>query len=197
MLRWFRRYCPHLPNPSDQAQVRTRMELSQASLRRELGVVAVVGLLSSLVYFEWLMNNMWIFAYLRHWIMGLGYFVGVVPMIGVLSFMEAVLALLIALLGLGLLVRHSYSMRRGLVYGLIVGLLGVVLSTVIWLVYVYSFDVQLPAMTSEEFRLLHPPSLWYTLYLLSMSILDWSFLIGASIGGFLSAIIGRVPKKSF
>jgi len=163
-------------------------------LIRELGAVLVVGLLSSLVYFEWLYNNMWVFGYLRHWIMSFGYYVGVGPLIGVLSFIEIVLALLVASFGLRLLVRHSYSVRRGLVYGLMVGLLGVMLSTAVMLLFVYSFDFDLPLMTSAQFRLLHPPSVWFTLYLLSTSLQDWKFLIGASIGGLLSAIISRVPK---
>lgn len=168
--------------------------MSRPSLIRELGAVLVVGLLSSLIYFEWIWNNMWIFAYLRHWIMSFGYYVGVGPLISVLSFIEIVLALLVALFGLRLLVRHPYSMRRGLVYGSMVGLLGVVLGTAFTAVYLYSFDVALPTMTSAEFRLLHPPSIWFTLYLLSMSILDWSFLLGASVGGLLSAFISRVPQ---
>jgi hypothetical protein len=161
-------------------------------LVRELGAVLIVGFSSALVYFEWFWNSMWVLAYLRHWIMSFGYYIEVGPLLGFLSFMGGVLALLIALFGFRLLMRQSYSIRRGFVYGLIVGLLGAALSTAMMIAYIYSFDVDLPTITVELFRFLHPLSFWSTLYWVLASIPEeWPFLIGASIGGLLSAVWKR------
>jgi len=171
--------------------------MSRPSLIRELGVVIVVGLLSALIYFEWFWNSMWVLVYLRHWTMSFGYYVDDGSLLNVLSFMGGVSALLVALLGLRLLMKRSYSIRRGLVYGLIAGLLGATLSTAMMIAYIYSLGVDLPTIASEKFRLLHPQSIWSALYWLLVSIPgEWTFLIGASIGGMLSAIIRRVPKSN-
>ena len=140
---------------------------------------------------------MWALVYLRHWTMSFGYHVDDGSLLNVLSFMGGVSALLVALLGLRLLMKRSYSIRRGLVYGLIAGLLGATLSTAMMIAYIYSLGVDLPTMASEKFRLLHPQSIWSALYWLLVSIPgEWTFLIGASIGGMLSAIIRRVPKSN-
>jgi len=76
-------------------------------------------------------------------------------------------------------------------------LLGVALSAAVITAYIYSLGVDLPITPSEHFRLVGPQSIGSALYWVLVSIpLEWTSLIGASIGGMLSAIISRVPKSN-
>lgn len=173
------------------------LQMSQSPLAKELGAILIVGVFSALVHFGLYWNNMWIWVYLRHWVMSFGYYVEDGVLLSVLTFIEGVSAFLVALLGLRLLVKRPYSIRRGLIYGFAVGLLGVVLSAAVIIAYIYSLGVDLPTTTSEHFRLVGPQSISSALYWVLVSIpLEWTSLIGASIGGLLSAIWKRSTATS-